>query len=103
MVDRFYLVTFDIVNSKGREAEYNKVRQALMTLVGTSQYVRAVKQCCLVRTPLPASALRNSVQQILGFQCNILVVRLAFGYGVDIKDSQTRLDTLRFLNSIPKR
>jgi hypothetical protein len=103
MADRFYLVTFDIKNSKGREAEYSQVRGALLTLVGRSNYLRSIKQCCLVRTPLPASALRNSVKQILGYNCNILVVRLAFGYGIDIKDAATRLDTLKFLNSIPKR
>jgi hypothetical protein len=100
--DRYYIVTFDLEESKGQELEYNKIRQRLEGLVGKENYFRPVKQCCIVKTPLSARHIRNSMLQTLGPKCNILVVRLRFGYAFRIKDVQERQRTNRLMNAIPR-
>lgn len=80
MTERFYLVTFDLLNSKNRTNEYAIARQALKFRFGANNFWRIVKQCCIVRTDQNASAIRDVLSQRLGKNCNILVVRLARGY-----------------------
>lgn len=102
MALRYYLVTFDLVGSKGREAEYAAARRSLKFLVGSPNYLRVVMQCALVRTDkYYASALKNSLAQRLGSQTNILVVRLRHGYALKLLDQQRRKDALSFLGNIP--
>ena len=101
MADRYYLVTFDLQNSKGREAEYAKARGALQFLVGSSNYYGLLKQCSIVRTSLMASRLQQTLMQILGQNCNILIVRLRYGYSFRIRDPQIRQRAKELLNNIP--
>lgn len=98
---RYYLTTFDLENSKGREAEYAKVRRRLEFLVGKQNYLRIVKQCCIVQTSLNAAALRNSIRQVTGSQSNILVVRLRHGYSTAINDPSIRQKARDFLDQVP--
>lgn len=102
MAIRHYLVTFDLVGSKGRESEYGAARRALEFLVGSQNYFRIVMQCCLVRTDkYYAAALKNSLSQRLGSQSNILVVRLRHGYAMKLLNQTTREEALEFLGNIP--
>jgi len=50
MSDRFYLVTFDLVNSRGREAEYAKARVALkfLAVIPHVRYLRTLATAALL-------------------------------------------------------
>lgn len=102
MADRYYIVTFDLENSQGREAEYSRVRRRLEALVGPTNYYRPLMQCCIVRTHLYAAQIRDSMKQTLGSNCNILVTRLRHGYAHHIRNSSTRLRTDNMLRNIPR-
>jgi hypothetical protein len=91
MTERFYMVKFDLKNSKGREAEYYRADAALKFRFGPSNYWKIVKQCRIVRTDRDASAIRNSLTQTLGGNCNILVVRLRHGHAYTLVDPAARL------------
>jgi hypothetical protein len=102
MAFRYYLVTFDLVNSKGRESEYAVARRALEFLVGKTHYFRIVMQCSLIRTDRHnALALKNSLSQRLGAQSNILVVRLRHGYALKLLNQQKSNAAHEFLKEIP--
>jgi hypothetical protein len=98
----YYVATFDLEQSKGREAEYGKVRQALECLVGSKNYYRPVKQCCIVRTNLNADTLRDSMTQTLGPRCNILIARLRFGFAFRIRNPETKRETGMWMRGIPR-
>lgn len=99
---RYYMVTFDLVGAKGREAEYEQARKALQFMVGPQNYIRIVKQCCFVRTDRHnAARLRDSLQQMLGSKSNILVVRLRHGYAFRLMKHADQVAAANFLQSIP--
>lgn len=99
--DRYYLVTFDLIGSKGREGDYARAHAAITLLVGGGKnYYRIVKQCCMVRTRHNAARLRDSLKQTLGGSCNILVVRLRGGYAYSIKSPLTRAKATEILAEI---
>jgi hypothetical protein len=102
MAVEYYLVTFDLINSKGRANEYETVRRRLRFLVGPQNYCRVVKQCCLIRTKLGPTTVRQSIEQTIGSQSNTLIVPLRYGYSMRIKDPVTRVQARDFLRSIPK-
>jgi hypothetical protein len=101
MALEYYLVTFDLIQSKGRESEYDTVRRRLRFLVGQQNYCRVVKQCCLIRTELDAKTIRQSIEQTIGPQSNTLIVPLRRGYSLRIKDAATRNSAIEFLRGIP--
>jgi hypothetical protein len=86
MVARFFMVTFDLKNSKGREAEYQRADSGLKFRFGPTNFWKVVKQCRIVRTDLAAVDVRDALKQYLGGNCNILVVRLARGYAYSLLD-----------------
>ena len=100
MPDRFYLVTFDLKESHTRQAEYLKVRSRVRNLVGRENFCQIVKQCCMVRTSLDAASIRNSMKQVIGERCNILVVRLRKGYAFKLLDPAMQRRAREFLGSI---
>lgn len=103
MPDRFYLATFDLVNSRGREAEYARARAALEFLVGSANYHRPVKQCCIIGTDksINAGRIKDTLRQTLGSNSNILVVRLRHGYATALIQPANRARTRTVLGSIP--
>jgi hypothetical protein len=100
MAERYYLVTFDLENSAGREADYERVRNDLKQLVGPMNYHKPLKQCCIVKTDKNAATIRNAMTQRLGQQCNILVARLRFGFAFRIRDRHTHAETSALLRRI---
>jgi len=101
MTLRYYMVTFDIIGSRGREGDYRKVEEALKFRFGAGNYWKLVKQCAVVRTFHTASDIRGTLAQQLGRNCNILVVRLRHGYAVSIRDSAKRAEAIDCLRRIP--
>lgn len=101
MTGRFYMVTFDLIGSKGRENDYAKARGALRFLVGEGNYWDLVKQCAIVRTNKDARVIMNSLTQSLGLECNILVVRLRRGYAFRLRDVGKRAKARDCLQQIP--
>jgi hypothetical protein len=102
MAVEYYLVTFDLINSKGRESEYATVKNRLRLLVGPQNFCRVVKQCCLIRTKLDAKTIRQSVEQTIGSQSNTLILPVRRGYSLRVKDPATRNAAIDFLKSIPR-
>jgi hypothetical protein len=100
---RYYLVTFDLKNSKGREAEYKRADDALVLRYGPQNYWRIVKQCRIIRTSQDARHIRDSLHQRLGGNCNILVVRLRRGYAFTLMDPQDRAKARDCLQNIPSQ
>jgi hypothetical protein len=104
MTKRFYLVTFDLIGSRGRENEYKRAEDALTFRFGKDNYWKLVKQCAVVRTNQDARAIRDVLQQRLGRNCNILVMRLRRGYAFSIRDPlkrQAAKDCLQQIPSLP--
>jgi hypothetical protein len=101
MTGRFYMVTFDLENSKGRTNDYPKARQALQFLVGDGNYWDLVKQCAIVRTNNDARAIMNTLTQQLGPDCNVLVVRLRRGYAFKLRDVDKRAKARDCFQQIP--
>jgi len=101
MSDRFYLVTFDLRNSKGREAEYRQADESLKFRFGRDNFWKIVKQCRIIRTGQDAREIRSTLSQVLGSNCNILVVRLRRGYAFRIVDARDRRVARGLLSQIP--
>ena len=101
MTSRFYMVAFDLKNSKGRESEYARADAALQFRVGAKNCWRIVKQCRIVRTDQDASSIRNMINQSLGGNCNILVVRLKRGYAFTLMNPDDRIVARDCLQQIP--
>lgn len=98
MTARFYMVTFDLRNSKGRENEYVKADNALKFRFGPQNYWKIVKQIRIVKTGQDARQIRDMLHQTLGGNCNILIVRLRRGYAytlINPKDRETAKDCLQ--------
>jgi hypothetical protein len=98
---RFYMVTFDLENSAKRTAEYAQVRADLRLMVGAANYHGFTKQACIVQTSNTAAAIRDRMAQKLGGDCNILVVRLRYGYAFKLKDRTMKAQAAAVLRSIP--
>lgn len=101
MTGRYYMVTFDITPSKGRNNDYKMVNDSLMMQFGMSNYWSIVKQCCIIRTARDARSIRDSISQKLGSDCNILVVRLRRGYAFKLIDPVKRQNAQNVLSQIP--
>jgi hypothetical protein len=101
MSERFYMVSFDLENSKYRTNEYTKIRRYLENLVGSRNYHRLTKQCCILKTDQRSAAIRDGIKQRLGSNCNILVVRLQYGYAFHLPDPVVRAEAIDVLTSIP--
>lgn len=103
MADRYYLATFDLVNSEGRQAEYAKARAALEFLVGGQNYYRPVKQCCILKSDgsVNAARIKKTLTQNLGSDCNVLVVRLRHGHAIHLLDRENRIETEALLAGLP--
>lgn len=101
MAERYYLATFDLVDSEGRQAEYAKARAALEFLVGGPNYYRPVKQCCILRSSVNAARIKGTLTQTLGSNCNVLVVRLRRGHAIHLLDSENREETEALLRDLP--
>jgi hypothetical protein len=101
MTGRFYLVTFDLENSRGREAEYTLADTALRFRFGAKNFWKIVKQCRIVRTNQDARQIRASLQQTLGGNCNILIVRLRRGYAFTLTTPAARITARDCLQQIP--
>lgn len=101
MTGRFYIVTFDLQNSKGREAEYPRADAALRLRFGSQNFWKIVKQCRIVRTNEDARQIRATLQQVLGGNCNILVVRLRRGYAFKLTTPAARIVARDCLQQIP--
>jgi hypothetical protein len=101
MTDRFYLVTFDLQNSKGREAEYTRADTALRFRFGAQNFWKIVKQCRIVRTNQNARQIQATLQQTLGGNCNILIVRLRRGYAFTLTTATARITARDCLQQIP--
>jgi len=99
-VAKHYMVTFDIVGSRGREGDYKRVESSLKMRFGDENYSKIVKQCCIIRTNESAMMIRDSVKQILGSDSNILVNKMAYGYAVSLKDPKTRAKARTILDRI---
>ena len=100
MADRYYVVTFDLEDSQGREAEYELVRRDLKLMVGPMNYHRPLKRCCIIRTNKDAQTIRNTMTQKLGDKCNILIARLRHGFAFRIRDPELRVRTSILMRSI---
>lgn len=89
-IERTYLVTFDLENSKNRTNDYKRAEAALHFRFGANKCWKLVKQCYIVRTNMTAVDIRLTLTQRLGASCNILVVRLRKGYAFKINDPAKR-------------
>lgn len=98
---KYYMVTFDLLNSAGRTNDYKAAEDAIRFLVGPGNYWKFVKQCAIVRTNRDARDIRNTLGQRLGSNCNILIVRLRRGYAFKLKDAVKRNAARRVLQNIP--
>lgn len=101
MTSRFYMVTFDLRNSKGRENEYAKADAALKFRYGDQNYWKIVKQCRIIRTNQDARQIRDMLNQSLGGNCNILVVRLKRGFAFTLLNPLDRVVARDCLQQIP--
>lgn len=101
MTNRFYMVTFDLEDSKNRTNEYKAAEEALKFRFGPDNYWKILKQCCIVRTNRDAREIRDTLIQRLGQKCNILVIRLRRGYAFKIKDREKRTSAQSCLSQIP--
>ena len=98
----FYMVTFDIIGSKGKEALYEKVRRALQTQVGDGNYYRLLKQCVLIETLTDRREVGKMTKSILGDSCNILIVRLQSGQAYRIVSPNDNLAAKKFFKRLKK-
>ena len=74
MPNRFYLISFDLKNSKYRQADHPRARASLMFLVNPSNYYRITLQCAIVRVVenrVDAARIRDTLSQILESNCNM--------------------------------
>lgn len=55
MAVRFYMVTFDLMNSATRTADYRAAERALNFALAPQNFWKPMKQCCVVRTDRTAS------------------------------------------------
>lgn len=100
MAKRFYMATFDLLNSHGREQEYKLAENTLRFRFGAENYWKPLKQFCVIRTDRGAAAIRDALKQRLGSDCNILVVELAKGYAFKIIDPRKRREAKEFLEQL---
>lgn len=101
MAPRFYLVTFDLEDSRYRTNEYRIAEEALISSFERPNYWKLVKQCSIVRTSRSAADIRDVLTQRLGRNCNILVVRLRYGYAFTLTNRQKRQAARNCLSQIP--
>lgn len=98
---RYYLVTFDLINSAGRTGDYKLAEDTLKFRFGPTNFWKPLKQFCVVRTDQGAASVRNALGQRLGRNCNILVVALRRDFAHQIANSRKRRQADEFLNKLP--
>lgn len=98
--DNFYMVTFDLQNSRGRSNEYSAAEAHLRNRFGAENYWKIVKQCAVIRTADHSRAIRDTLSQRLGSDCNILVVKIARGYALKIRDPYQREKAKKCLQQV---
>jgi hypothetical protein len=78
--------------SRAREADYTKTANALKARYGTANYFKCIRQCCLVRLSGKddVDSIRDAIRAVLGRRCNIVVLKLAFGFAIKIRDATKR-------------
>ena len=96
----FYMVTFDIINSRGKESLYHAVEKALKDELGDEHYYRVVKQCVLVETLADKREIGKIIKGILGNECNILIVRLQPGQAYRIVDPAHKANAAKFFKRL---
>lgn len=97
---RFYLVSFDLIHARGRTNEYKAAEEALKLRFGPDNFWKPIKQFCIVRTDQGAGAIRDTLGQRLGRNCNILVVALRKGYAFRILNPQKRNEARECLEQL---
>ena|ERR1700693_2643231 len=82
---RYYLVTFDLKRSAGRQALYTRFKRRLEKILGRANVGSIIKQCYFVKSTLKSSYIRAEMQTILAPQDSILIARLQPGYSYSLK------------------
>lgn len=100
--EKFYMVTFDLLNSATRTNDYKKAEDALIFKFGPNNYWKPLKQCAFVRTDRGAVAIRNTLSQRLGADTNILVVRVKREHALKIKNPTKLTEARAFFRQIPR-
>lgn len=101
MADRFYLASFDLLQSQGRQNDYKAAEETLKFRFGANNYWKPLKQFCVIRTDQGAAAIRDALSQRLGGNCNILVVGLKKGYAYKIVNTRRRREAKEMLEQLP--
>lgn len=100
--EKFYMVTFDLLNSAARTNDYKKAEDALIFSFGPNNYWKPLKQCAFVRTDRGPVAIRNTLSQRLGTNMNILVVRVRREHALKIKNPTKFAEATAFFRQIPR-
>jgi hypothetical protein len=95
------MITFDLKNSNGRQAQYKKADAHLVFVYGKQNFWKIMKQVKIIRTNHDPRQIRDSLHQNLMGNCNILVVRIRKGYAFKIIDPALRLIARDCLQQLP--
>lgn len=99
---RYYIATFDLIGSRGREHQYKLADKALRFRFGEANYWKIVKQCAIIRTKDRAKDIRDVLSQQLGQKTNILVLRLRHGHAFSLQDPDSRAIAKDCFDGMPK-
>jgi hypothetical protein len=76
---QYYMVTFDLSGSDGRQATYARFRTRLGALIGIDNVVRGIKQVYFIRSDYLPKDIRSEMERVLEAQDSIIVTRLQPG------------------------
>lgn len=82
---QYFMVTFDLSGSAGRQAVYARFRARLGALVGAENVVRAIKQVYFVKADFSSRDIREEMQRVLERQDSIIITRLQPGESFRLK------------------
>lgn len=102
MADRYYLVTFDLIGSRGREYQYKLVEDRLKSISINEEYHKLVKQCAIICTDRAREEIYETVRQAVGGKASVLVIRVAWGSIIRMPNKSKQRDAECILDGIPK-
>jgi hypothetical protein len=95
------MATFDLRESAERTADYPRAYKALKLRFGEDNFWAPLKQFCVIRTTGYARDITNTINQAVGGNCNIIVIRLAKGGDRKIKELLKEKEAREMFDAIP--
>lgn len=101
MALRFYLVTFDLKDSYGRNAHYAAADAALKFRYGEENFWKVIKQCRIIRTSDTAGSIKDMLNQAVGGNCDIVILQIKGDWDCKFMDYRDRRNARECLEQVP--